>query len=146
MKRGARHQQKNCSIPTFWRIEMTNAAVLPVPDWACIMRLRPIRSGMMARCWMGDGFSKLNSISHQPRKPAHLVVDRVLTHRHKPLWAGFPSVPFYQNWRGLSVLIGYSQGKNEKYRLVSELVPIRLELNLMISLIFLEVWLFRYAG
>jgi len=40
------------------RAPMVKVAVLPVPDWACAMVSRIIRSGLMARCWMADGFSK----------------------------------------------------------------------------------------
>ena len=88
---------------------MTNAAVLPVPDWACIMTSRPARSGIIARCWIGDGFSNLSI----PDQPVHLIVDRILTHRHKHLWVGFPSVPFCQNWCELLVRIDYYE-ENEK--------------------------------
>ena len=37
---------------------MVNVAVLPVPDCACAIVSRFIISGLIARCWIADGFSK----------------------------------------------------------------------------------------
>jgi hypothetical protein len=37
---------------------MVKVAVLPVPDWACAMVSRIIMRGLIARCWIADGFSK----------------------------------------------------------------------------------------
>mmetsp|Transcript_27549 Transcript_27549/g.110355 ORF Transcript_27549/g.110355 Transcript_27549/m.110355 type:complete len:315 (+) Transcript_27549:1419-2363(+) len=49
----------SCSeLSTCWRMPIENVAVLPVPDWACAMTSRPMSMGLMARCWMADGFSK----------------------------------------------------------------------------------------
>jgi hypothetical protein len=39
-------------------LPMVNVAVLPVPDCACAMVSRIIRRGLIARCWIADGFSK----------------------------------------------------------------------------------------
>ena len=41
-----------CRIPTLKMV------VFPVPLWDCAMTSRPRRIGMMARCWIADGFSK----------------------------------------------------------------------------------------
>jgi len=41
-----------CSRP------MLKVAVLPVPDCACAIVSRIMISGLIARCWMADGFSK----------------------------------------------------------------------------------------
>ncbi|MPD06850.1 hypothetical protein E2C01_102681 [Portunus trituberculatus] len=46
---------------------MEKVAVLPVPDCACAMTSRPFTMGLMARCWMADGFS--NPASPPARKP-----------------------------------------------------------------------------
>ena len=40
------------------RAPMVKVAVLPVPDCACAMVSRIIISGLIARCWIADGFSK----------------------------------------------------------------------------------------
>ena len=37
---------------------MVKVAVLPVPDCACAIVSRFIISGLIARCWIADGFSK----------------------------------------------------------------------------------------
>lgn len=41
-----------------WSAEIEKVAVLPVPDWAWAMTSRPRMMGMIARCWIADGFSK----------------------------------------------------------------------------------------
>ena len=40
-----------------WRMEMEKVAVFPVPDCAWAMTSRPLMMGLMARCWMAEGFS-----------------------------------------------------------------------------------------
>jgi hypothetical protein len=37
---------------------MENVPVLPVPDWAWAIVSRPEMTGMIAFCWITDGFSK----------------------------------------------------------------------------------------
>ena len=45
---------ENCTC----RIEMEKVAVLPVPDCAWAITSLPLMIGLIARCWMADGFSK----------------------------------------------------------------------------------------
>ena len=55
-----------CMILILWRgvenltcrIEMEKVAVLPVPDCAWAITSLPLMIGLMARCWMAEGFSK----------------------------------------------------------------------------------------
>ena len=37
---------------------MENVAVFPVPDWACAITSLPLTIGLIALCWMAEGFSK----------------------------------------------------------------------------------------
>jgi hypothetical protein len=39
-------------------METEKVPVLPVPDWACAMVSCPLMMGMIARCWIAEGFSK----------------------------------------------------------------------------------------
>ena len=40
---------------------MENVAVFPVPDWAWAMTSCPFTTGTIARCWMAEGRSKLET-------------------------------------------------------------------------------------
>jgi hypothetical protein len=40
---------------------MAKVAVLPVPDWAWAITSCPLIQGIIALCWIADGFSKLNN-------------------------------------------------------------------------------------
>ena len=55
-KMSAWHSRMLVSI--CWRIEIENVAVFPVPDWACAITSRPWIQGIIARCWIAEGFSK----------------------------------------------------------------------------------------
>lgn len=53
---GATHSRVDVS--TTWHTERPIMEVFPVPDCACAMTSRPAMIGLMARCWMAEGFSK----------------------------------------------------------------------------------------
>ena len=50
--------QSRLAMSMFWSRPMVKVAVFPVPDWAWAIVSRIMRSGLIARCWIADGFSK----------------------------------------------------------------------------------------
>ena len=57
-REGGRERERERNKPTTGPPARSERAQLTVPDWAWAMRSRPRMVGLMALCWMAEGFSK----------------------------------------------------------------------------------------
>mmetsp|Transcript_44215 Transcript_44215/g.70974 ORF Transcript_44215/g.70974 Transcript_44215/m.70974 type:complete len:203 (+) Transcript_44215:1042-1650(+) len=66
-------------VSSIWHSASEIIDVLPVPDCACAMTSRPEQMGMMARCWIAEGFSKPYEYSPRSRSSRIPMESNVLT-------------------------------------------------------------------